>query len=88
MEQERSAIQRAVEIAGGQSALARRLGVKAQSVQFWLQAGRPPLERMLAIEAATGVAWQELRPDLALVFSDVLPAARTRAQDDISAAAA
>ena len=77
------AVQRAADAVGGQSALARLIRVKPQSVQLWCATGRPPIERMLQIEAATGVPWQELRPDLAGVFTGVLPAARQWARDSI-----
>ena len=60
------AIHRAVEQAGGQQALAQKLGVRYQAVQKWLRAKRVPAERVLAIEEATGglVSRHELRPDL------------------------
>lgn len=57
-------IQRAARAAGGQSALARRVGVQPQSVNLWVRHGRVPAERVLAVEAATGVPRHELRPDL------------------------
>lgn len=80
-------VARAVAIAGGQRALARKVGVQPQSVQFWLSAGRPPLERMLDVEAVTGVPWQELRPDLAQIFTAVRPAARRRARQGVASGA-
>lgn len=78
-----NAMQRAAELAGGQSALARALGIKPQSVQYWCENGRPPMERMLQIEAITGVPWTELRPDLAEVFTGVREAARERARESV-----
>lgn len=57
------AIERAVEVAGGQQALADKCGVKYQAVQKWLR-DRVPAERVLAIEDATGVSRHELRPDI------------------------
>ena len=62
-----SALERAVEIAGGQSALARKLGLKQANVWHWLnRAEHVPAEQAIAIEAATGgaVTRAELRPDL------------------------
>jgi DNA-binding transcriptional regulator YdaS (Cro superfamily) len=61
-----SAIVKAVEIAGGQKALASKIGVTQQAVSYWLKAKnlRLPGERALAIEAATGVSRHDLRPDL------------------------
>lgn len=54
----------AIAEAGGQAALARKLKVKPQAVHQWVEAGRPPVMRVLDIEAATGVARNELRPDI------------------------
>jgi DNA-binding transcriptional regulator YdaS (Cro superfamily) len=54
---------RAVEAAGGKSALARRLGTSRQAVDQW---PRVPAERVLAVEKAAGgaVTRYELRPDI------------------------
>lgn len=49
---------------GGQSALARALHIKPQAVQRWCATGRIPAERVLAVEALTGVSRNELRPDI------------------------
>lgn len=55
----------ACEAVGGQSALARRLGLRSQgSISNWLARGKPPAERVLEIEAVTGVSRHDLRPDL------------------------
>ena len=62
-----AALQRAVAIAGSQTELARRIGLKQAHVWNWLnKARRVPGEAVLAIEAATGgkVTRTELRPDL------------------------
>ena len=63
---ETSAIQRAAQFVGGQSALARKLDVSPQSVQKMCATGRVPAERVLEIERATDgeVTRFELRPDL------------------------
>lgn len=53
-------IQKAVNQAGGQAALARLLGVKRQSVQQWVTRGWPPTSRILEIEAQLGVPRSEL----------------------------
>ncbi len=61
------ALQRAVEKAGGQSALARACGVKQGHVWHWLNKSlRVPAEHALAVEVATGgaVSRHELRPDI------------------------
>ncbi len=47
--------------AGGVSELARRLGISQPSVSNWI---RVPAERVIAVEAATGVSRNKLRPDL------------------------
>ena len=59
-----TAIQRAADLIGGQSALARSLKVTPQAVQKMCATGRVPAERVLDIEKATGVSRSELRPDL------------------------
>jgi len=62
-----SALARAVEIVGGQSALAKAIGTKQQTVWWWLnRAGTVPGEYVLAIERATKsqVTRHDLRPDL------------------------
>lgn len=51
----------AIRAAGGYSALASRLGLTKASVHQWT---RVPAERVLAVEAVTGVPRQQLRPDL------------------------
>jgi TorA maturation chaperone TorD len=54
-------LKEAIGAVGGVSELARRIGISQPSVSNWL---RVPAERVLAIEAATGVARTVLRPDL------------------------
>jgi len=51
----------AIKAVGGYSALAAILGLTKASVHQWK---RVPAERVLAVEAATGVSRQQLRPDL------------------------
>lgn len=51
----------AIEAAGGVGALARGLGIRQPSVSTW---HRVPAERVLAVEALTGVHREALRPDL------------------------
>jgi DNA-binding transcriptional regulator YdaS (Cro superfamily) len=67
-----NAATRAAAAAGGQSALARAIGCSPQAVQRMCATGRVPAERVLPIEAASGVSRHELRPDL-------YPKARKRA---------
>lgn len=62
-----TALERAIEIAGGQSALADKIGgkIKQGHVWWWLkESGRVPAEHCIAIENATGVTRYELRPDV------------------------
>lgn len=54
-------IERAKRIAGGTTALANKLGISKQAVSMW---EKIPAERVIAIEAATGISREELRPDL------------------------
>lgn len=51
----------AIRAVGGISELARRIGISQPSVSNWT---RVPAERVLAVEAASGVARAILRPDL------------------------
>ncbi len=51
----------AIQAVGGVSELARRLGISQPSVSNW---DKVPAERVLAVEAATGVERMRLRPDL------------------------
>lgn len=69
-----TALDKAVEAAGSQLALANLLGIKAPSVSGWYDRSRVPAERCIAIEAATGVSRHELRPD---VFGEAASAAFT-----------
>jgi TorA maturation chaperone TorD len=54
-------LQEAIRAVGGVSELARRIGISQPSVTNW---DRVPAERVLSVEAATGVARTVLRPDL------------------------
>jgi DNA-binding transcriptional regulator YdaS (Cro superfamily) len=52
-------------IAGGQSALGRICGRRQSSIRELLKKGRPLwAESVLAVEAATGVPKERLRPDI------------------------
>ena len=57
-------IERAVRAAGSQQALADALGIRAPSVHEWRKNNRVPAERVLAVEAISGVSRHELRPDI------------------------
>jgi TorA maturation chaperone TorD len=54
-------LEEAVRAVGGVSELARQIGISQPSVSNW---NRIPAERVLIVEAATGVGRQILRPDL------------------------
>lgn len=59
------ALQKAVSLAGGQSATARICNVSQAAVWKWLQSGkRLPAEHVLPMSAATGVLAHQLRPDI------------------------
>jgi TorA maturation chaperone TorD len=51
----------AIQAAGGVGSLARKIGISQPSVSNW---SRVPAERVLVVEAATGVSRAILRPDL------------------------
>lgn len=63
------ALERAVQIAGGQSALAEKIGKKQAHVAMWFKRGKVPAEVCADIEGATDgvVKREQLRPD---VFRD------------------
>jgi DNA-binding transcriptional regulator YdaS (Cro superfamily) len=69
---EREALERAIELAGGQQALANKIStseqkVTQQSVSWWLnETGKAPAEKVLPIEAAVNgaVTRHQLRPDI------------------------
>lgn len=52
---------RAIDKAGGVAELARKIGIAQPSVSNW---HRVPAQRVIAVEAATGISRRELRPDL------------------------
>lgn len=63
----RQAVEKAVEIAGGQLSLAKKIGTGQATVWKWLNRARrevPPADYVLLIEQATGITRHELRPDL------------------------
>ena len=59
------ALERAIEVAGGQSALARICHCTQAAVWKWVKKGRPlPAEHVITVEAETGVSRHALRPDI------------------------
>lgn len=57
-------LKKAVEAAGGQSAVARKIGCTSQAVSKWCNTGEVPIKRLLDFEKATGIPRQDLYPDL------------------------
>lgn len=53
----------AIEVAGSLGKLAQKLGISKQAINKW-NYNRPPAERIVEIERATGVPREQLRPDL------------------------
>jgi TorA maturation chaperone TorD len=54
-------LDRAIDAAGGIAQLARKIGISQPSVSNWI---RVPAQRVVAVEAVTGVPRNDLRPDL------------------------
>src|SRR5260370_4469107 len=54
-------LDRAIDAAGGIAQLARKIGIAQPSVSNW---NRVPAQRVIVVEAATGVSRKQLRPDL------------------------
>jgi TorA maturation chaperone TorD len=54
-------LDQAITAAGGVGALARKIGIAQPSISNW---SRVPAERVLTVEAVTGVSREVLRPDL------------------------
>ncbi len=74
----------AVERAGSQAALAREIGCTQQAISERIKGGKPtPSEWVVAIERATGIPRQQLRPDL---YAGMLPAPRRGTHADMDAA--
>ena len=57
----KTALKKAIKKAGGQSALARKLGISQQSIQQWVVV---PLKRVKQDSEITGVPREELAPEL------------------------
>lgn len=66
MDAPHAALARAVEVAEGQLALAKKIGTTQSNVWTWLHKSKrgTPAGYVLAIEKATGVSRHELRPDI------------------------
>lgn len=59
------ALEKAIDAAGGISALATKIGVSASAPSMWKARKRVPAEYCPAIERETGVRCEDLRPDVA-----------------------
>lgn len=70
----------AIRAAGGVGALAQKIGISQPSVSNW---NRIPAERVVAIEAATGIPRAVLRPDL---YSDLAEGAQAPDETDLARA--
>ncbi|MDX3965342.1 MAG: molecular chaperone TorD family protein [Bradyrhizobium sp.] len=72
-------LDRAIDAAGGIAQLARKIGISQPSVSNWT---RVPAQRVIAVETATGISRNDLRPDLygeqggSAEFVDPIDAAR------------
>jgi len=65
----RRAVHRAIQKAGGQTALAKLAGVSQQRVSDWLRDGIiGSLDDVLSVEKATGISRHDLAPDLSRAF--------------------
>jgi len=72
-------LQEAIRAVGGVTELARRIGIAQPSVSNW---SRVPAERVLSVEAVSGVGRAVLRPDLYKEYADMADA------DEVDAARA
>lgn len=59
-------LERAIVVVGSQRALAHAIGVSQQAISVWFRKkGKPiPAEMVVAVEKATGIPRNELRPDM------------------------
>jgi len=57
----REALKRAISEVGGPACLARAVGISIQAIMQWEEV---PPRRVIAVERATGIPREELRPDL------------------------
>jgi TorA maturation chaperone TorD len=59
-------LDRAIQAAGGVAKLARRIGIRQPSISNWT---RVPAQRVIVVEAVTGISRVQLRPDLYSEFA-------------------
>ncbi|MBT8085995.1 MAG: helix-turn-helix domain-containing protein [Woeseia sp.] len=68
------ALKEAIERAGGQAALAEKLGVKQQNVNNWVRRGNGVPDRyVLAVERVTGIPCHQLCPEWPQYFERQSP---------------
>jgi TorA maturation chaperone TorD len=68
----------AIEAVGGMRSLARALGISQPAISAWK---RVPADRVIAVEAASGIPRSQLRPDL---YGAALPASGDQSSEDAS----
>lgn len=71
-------LEQAISAVGGITELARRVGISQPSVSNW---DRVPAERVLSVEAATGVSRVVLRPDIFATVAAIDEVEAARAQE-------
>jgi DNA-binding transcriptional regulator YdaS (Cro superfamily) len=59
-----SPVDKVIKHFGGQSKAAEALGLPPANVGMWKLRGRVPADKVLAVEAATGISRHELRADI------------------------
>lgn len=66
MDTRREALAKAIEVAGGQKALGRKIGVGQSMIWYWLNEAKQGVAAEYArpIAAVTGIPAHELRPDI------------------------
>jgi DNA-binding transcriptional regulator YdaS (Cro superfamily) len=57
-------LEKAIAAMGSQTALAKAIGKSQGHISKWLERKHVPAESVLAIESATGIPRQKIRPDL------------------------
>jgi DNA-binding transcriptional regulator YdaS (Cro superfamily) len=72
---EKRALEQAINIVGGQTALAKKLGVRQQTVFVWLKNGLP-VRRVLQVEQATNrqISRYQLKPSFYPLDNQNIPA--------------
>jgi len=56
-------VSKIIDRAGGNTALARQLGIKSQSICKWRRLGSIPIERVPMVSDVTGIPRHIIRPD-------------------------